>query len=323
MNAIASVNLTFRDPPQGSNEQFDLFVPYITNLPLRDQRETMERPFFSLAKRKRLKPINYKSPDGSVWVNVDPHPTWGMATIWDADILIWAASQIAEHMRARKNEPPPRTIKFMPYQLLQAIRRDVGGDQYKRLREGLDRLKFTAIKTNIRGKGRDRQASFNWLDQWTDDVDEATGHSRGMSVTISDWLYEGIVKEGGVLAIHPDYFLLTGALERWLYRIARKHAGHQAYGCGITVAVLYDKSGSEDLPRRFKAALKDIVKNDCLPEYHLEWIDKTESGDAAIHMIERSLLDPAHKAFTFPVRKDKRRPVPEGEASPISRVSKA
>ena len=36
--------------------QFDLFVPFITDLPLRDQRETMERPFFSLAKRKGLKP---------------------------------------------------------------------------------------------------------------------------------------------------------------------------------------------------------------------------------------------------------------------------
>jgi hypothetical protein len=26
--------------------QFDLFVPFISDLPLRDQRETMERPFF-------------------------------------------------------------------------------------------------------------------------------------------------------------------------------------------------------------------------------------------------------------------------------------
>ena len=41
--------------------QFDLFVPYISDLPLRDQRETMERPFFSLAKRKRLKSIEYTS----------------------------------------------------------------------------------------------------------------------------------------------------------------------------------------------------------------------------------------------------------------------
>jgi hypothetical protein len=42
-----------------SDPQFDLFVPYLSDLPLRDQRETMERPFFSLAKRKRLRPIDY------------------------------------------------------------------------------------------------------------------------------------------------------------------------------------------------------------------------------------------------------------------------
>jgi hypothetical protein len=42
-----------------ADQQFDLFVPYISDLPLRDQRETMERPFFSLAKRKLLKPIEY------------------------------------------------------------------------------------------------------------------------------------------------------------------------------------------------------------------------------------------------------------------------
>jgi hypothetical protein len=27
----------------------------------------MERPFFSLAKSKRVKPIDYRSPDGKLW----------------------------------------------------------------------------------------------------------------------------------------------------------------------------------------------------------------------------------------------------------------
>jgi len=39
--------------------QFDLFIPYVADVPLRDQRETMERPFFSLSKNKRIKPIDY------------------------------------------------------------------------------------------------------------------------------------------------------------------------------------------------------------------------------------------------------------------------
>jgi glyoxylase-like metal-dependent hydrolase (beta-lactamase superfamily II) len=34
----------------------------------------MERPFFSLSKRKRLKPIEYTSPDGTVWIHVSGNP---------------------------------------------------------------------------------------------------------------------------------------------------------------------------------------------------------------------------------------------------------
>ena len=46
-----------RDP----NPEFDFFIPLMNDLPLKDQREVMERPFFSLQKRKRLKPIEYRS----------------------------------------------------------------------------------------------------------------------------------------------------------------------------------------------------------------------------------------------------------------------
>jgi plasmid replication initiation protein len=77
---------------QNVSEQFDLFLPYLADMPLRDQREMMERPFFSLAKSKRVKPIDYKSPDGKLWVHVSGNPDYGMATIWDADILIYCAS---------------------------------------------------------------------------------------------------------------------------------------------------------------------------------------------------------------------------------------
>ena len=76
------------------DSQFDLFILNVTDHQLRDQRETMERPFFSLAKRKRNKPIEYEN-DG-IWVRIEPHQNYGMATIWDADILIWAATQITE-----------------------------------------------------------------------------------------------------------------------------------------------------------------------------------------------------------------------------------
>ena len=102
------------------NEQFDLFLPYIVDLPLRDQREMMERPFFSLSKRKRLTPIHYVSPDGAVTVTVEPHQKYGMPTIWDADLLIWAASTLND-MKKRGVNDIPRRLTARPYELLKAI----------------------------------------------------------------------------------------------------------------------------------------------------------------------------------------------------------
>lgn len=280
--------MSLRKEPKGSG-QFDLFVPYLSDLPLRDQRETMERPFFSLSKRKRLKPIEYTSPDGKVWVKVSALPEFGMATIWDADILIWAASVLTE-MKQRGVNDLPRTLHFHPYDLLKAIQRDVGGDQYKRLKEALERLKSTVISTNIRGDKRNKRAMFGWLDKWdVVDIDEQTQQPQGMTITLSDWLYQGIATDGSVLAIHPDYFRLTGGLERCLYRIARKHAGKQAEGWRCTLKVLHEKTGSDSPLKKFAFMLRQIVKENALPEYHLEWIEPG-NGEPLIHMIRRNLV---------------------------------
>jgi len=43
------------------NPQFDLFLPSIVDLKFRDQKDTMERPFFSLSKSKWMKPIEYRN----------------------------------------------------------------------------------------------------------------------------------------------------------------------------------------------------------------------------------------------------------------------
>ena len=72
--------MTLRNEPKDGS-QFGLFVPYLSAIPWRDQRETMERPFFNLSKRKRLKPIEYTSQGGKLWVKVSAVPEFGMAII--------------------------------------------------------------------------------------------------------------------------------------------------------------------------------------------------------------------------------------------------
>ena len=258
------------NPRQYIDRQFDLFVPFVSGMPLRDQRESMERPFFSLSKKKRLKPIEYRSPDGQVFVNVYPNAEWGMATIWDADVLIWAASTLTSLKRRGTNDLP-RTLNFQPFDLLKTICRDTGGRQYMLLRESLARLQSTSIVTNIRAeKTRRKQRQFAWIESWSDLIDEETNQSRGMSITLSDWFYEGTIMDGGVLAIDPAYFGLTGGRERWLYRVARKHAGgNGADGFTISLPTLFEKSGAEGTYRRFKFEIIGIVRRDELPGYTL------------------------------------------------------
>lgn len=269
--------------------QFDLFVPSVADLPLRDQRETMERPFFSLAKRKRVKPILYESPNGEVFVHVLPHQEFGMATIWDADILIWAASVLNER-RKRGDNDIPRTLSFHPYDLLKTIGRETGGREYRLLREALGRLQSTTIVTNIRVKRGKKHRQFSWIEGWTDLADEDGKQSRGMTLTLSDWFYEGLLIEGGLLSIDPMYFSISGGRERWLYRVARKHAGGAGEeGFAIALPTLFEKSGAEGTYRRFKFEILAIVRHNNIPGYHLTL--EHGRGEPALRMVRRELAD--------------------------------
>jgi len=207
-----------------ADSQFDLFIPLIHDLSLKDQREIMERPFFSLAKRKRLKPIEYTSPDGDTWVKVSGNAEFGIATIWDADVMIWAASQL-NRMKEQGINDLPRTLRTTSYDLLRAIKRDTGGKSYQELQAALQRLESTTIQTSIRAPKRKDKAQFGWIDAFHLEVDPVTEAPRGLSITLSDWVYQGIVTDKSLLTMHQDYFLLTGGMERALYRACRPVSG--------------------------------------------------------------------------------------------------
>lgn len=288
-------------------DQFDLFLPYLADMPLRDQREMMERPFFSLAKTKRVKPIDYQSPDGKLWVHVSANPDYGMATIWDADILIYCASVLADMARRGRNDIP-RKLHLMPYDLLRAIGRPTTGRAYELLGQALDRLVATTIKTNIRAENR-REATFSWLDGWTQLVDERTERSRGMTIELSSWFYEGVLMTGGVLSIDRAYFDLTGGRERWLYKVARKHAGGAGEaGFAISMPTLFEKSGAEGQYRRFKFEIAKIAERDELPGYTLSLETPAGKREPSLRMRRRAEGEGPHQA----------KPLPEGGTLPPS-----
>ena len=266
-------------------EQLDIFQAAYADIPIRDQRDLMERPFFSLSKSPRKVPIEY-SGNGTT-IKVSAMAEYGIATIWDADVLIWAATQITEVID--RGGTPSRKIQFHPYNLLKGIRRGVGGDQYNKLQAALRRLAATYIQTSIRIPKGSRKATteFHWIEQW--DALEEDGKPIGMSITLPDWLYDGIVQGGGVLTIHQDYFVLKGGIERWLYRVARKHAGHQENGWRFTMKQLHEKSGSMARLSNFAIDIRKTVSENRLPEYTLE-LGRNRSGEEVVFMYRRTLI---------------------------------
>src|ERR1700676_3993677 len=127
-------------------EQLELFRAMPGRLSPRDAQDLMAYPFFSLAKSRRIAPIDFRA--GAITIRVEAVPEHGMATIWDADVLIWAASQIV-HAR----DAGLRTSRLMaatPYEILTFVGRGVSARDYQRLKAALDRLQSTSILTSIR-----------------------------------------------------------------------------------------------------------------------------------------------------------------------------
>ncbi|TAH68513.1 MAG: replication protein A [Rhodopseudomonas palustris] len=249
---------------ESERTRLDPFVVIGCDASPRDQRDLMERPFFSLSKSPRIKPILYRTND--VEVQVFGMPEHGMATIWDADVLIWAASQIvrAENLGLSTS----RFFRFTPYQLLRGVGRPTGNQQYMLLKAALARLQSTVIATTIRNGEHWRRRQFSWINEW-EEMSTRTGRVEGIEFVLPDWFYNSVIDRSLVLTIDPAYFRLTGGIERWLYRVARKHAGHQRQGWVFELAHLHAKSGSLARASDFAVDIRRIAVRQPLPGYRL------------------------------------------------------
>src|SRR3546814_19529983 len=88
------------------------------------------------------------SSDLLITIRVEGTAEHGIATIWDADILIWAASQIVQARDAGLRSS--RLMQVRPYEILRFIGRGTGLRDYQRLKAALDRLQSTTVATSIR-----------------------------------------------------------------------------------------------------------------------------------------------------------------------------
>ncbi|MBL8598934.1 MAG: replication initiator protein A [Devosia sp.] len=266
--------------PRHRNERAQLapFEALSGDVPPRDQRDLMAHPFFSLSKSRRIAPIHYEA--GDVELQVYAVAEHGMATIWDADVLIWAASQILAAQD--RGLPTSRFFRFTPYQLLNAIGRTTGARSYFLIKGALTRLQSTVIRTNIRHGEHWRRQQFSWINEW-EELATRSGRIEGMEFVLPEWLYQGIIDRRLVLAIDPDYFALTGGIERWLYRIARKHAGRQAHGWRFELRHLHAKSGSLARYSDFAIDVRAIARRQPLPGYLIA-MERGSDAEELVHI---------------------------------------
>jgi plasmid replication initiation protein len=271
-----------RPPTEPAREQLEVFRALPGDLTPRDAQDLMVYPFFSLAKSRRVTPIDFRRDD--IVIRVEGTAEHGIATIWDADILIWAASQIVEARDA--GLPTSRRLVATPFEVLKFIRRGTSVRDYVRLKAALDRLQSTTVATSIRQTVGRRLHRFSWINEWLERSD-ARGRPHGMELVLPDWFYAGVIDQALVLTIDRQYFDLTGGIERWLYRLVRKHGGKQPHGWRFEVRYLHTKSGSLASLPSFAFEIRDIVKRQSLPGYHLT-LERSPSNEEVLWFRVRS-----------------------------------
>ncbi len=227
-------------------------------------RDVVSHPSFSLAKTPRHKPIIYCN--GHTQLRVAPKSACGIATIWDADILIWATTKIALLQNAGKSSS--RHLTGSIHEILSFTDRDVSKTSYQRLRAALTRLAATHVTTTLWRDALDKEASFCWIEDWRENIDQ-NGRTHGLELTLPETLFSAIENKKQLLTIDRSYFDLTGGLERWLYGLVRRHGGHQHAGWDFEFRYLYHKSACLSSFHRFCVYLRALVTRQALPGYRL------------------------------------------------------
>ncbi|WP_293015501.1 replication initiator protein A [Paracoccus sp. (in: a-proteobacteria)] len=240
----------------------DFFVcDFLAPVPKHDLA-SMEHPIFSLSTRPDRRVVSYDHNGATLTVTPSVK---GRATIFDADILIFCISQLMAALNAGR--AVSRKLTLTAHDLLQATNRETSGDGYKRLRDAFERLAGTRITTNIVTGEQEITSGFGLIEAWEIVRRTRAGRMVAVSITLSDWLFQAVLSRS-VLTLSRDYFRMRKPLERRIYELARKHCGRQPEW-QISVAVLAKKTGSTSPVRVFRAMLRQMIRENRLPDYLL------------------------------------------------------
>src|SRR5260370_9599107 len=114
----------------------DFFIADILDWALKDDRHSMEHPMFSLSKKPDRRIRHYEHNGNSITIAPG---AYGLATIWDKDILIYLISHIIEGLNQGREDAKSRKARFRGYDYLVSTNLPIGAAHYKRLEARAER----------------------------------------------------------------------------------------------------------------------------------------------------------------------------------------
>lgn len=219
-------------------------------------------PMFALAARRE--PIHFRGTENetSFFIRVEStDEASGLATLADGDVLAVFTTKLVH--RLNLGEPLNAPLVLTPGALLRALGRDVGGRQHKLLLGQIHRLSKTQVMTDLGGA----YSSFPLIEE----VAAVRHDGRASLCFTTPPFLAGEVERRRFLRINPAALKLRG-IERKLHDWARAYLGrHPSRDWILDLQQAHARAASLDAPRRFRAAVDEIVLRNRLPGYMLTY----------------------------------------------------
>jgi len=222
----------------------------------RNERNLMLFPFCSTAKAKRINSIKYSSADGKRWLEVTANYEYGMAKIWDFDILRFALSKAGEI--ALQVGYFPNVVEFSGYECLKALKRSHQGKNYRWLREGITRMGLTGYRGNIFREDEKTTEVFTLIQAIYEDK---TGKLEKIRLTFNERIIESVKLFRGLLCINPDIINEEAGIKKRLLELVTVSMGKESNWI-VGLERLQALCAHEGELKAFKRQLK---------EYNLPW----------------------------------------------------
>lgn len=282
-------------PASKEPQQPDFFVPMIYDIGTRDIRSLMDVAPFRLSKTKKRENdvIRYDLPDGEVVVSSG---IYGMASVFDYDLVLMATSHLTEAMnRFRKGEGDKPLQVFRPHisDIIKFTRKSEGGNQRAAVVGALERLSTTHVKIQRTRMIKERMVTTdegeNLIGPYRTIANAKNGNIEYIEFKVADWLYKEITSslKPDILAVHPKYFESESGYNRFIYRLARKAAGKDMATWGFDL--IYKRSGSDTTFKEFSRVLRKVIKDNDVPEYDLA--EEAGQRGPQLRMVYRKSID--------------------------------